>query len=527
MLSSVLLAVIIFASSLSAAALALLTLPRIFPSAHRRPAASEGFGTMEQAAFLFDHDALVDATRPARALLSALPGSGSEWTRLSDYLARSIDQFGGRLAELTERSEVEIAGPPGSGIGVVAERMGDLTRIVVNDITREGAGILVDALSLRAQENEIAELRECLSQAPMLIWRTDASDTIVWANGAYLGRVMERDSIGEDEMTWPIPALFAHAAPHEDATRRISIAARPQTAEQWYDCHSFASGGGTLYYALPANATVRAERALREFVQTLSRTFAHVPIGLAIFDRSRQLQLFNPALLDLTHLGTEFLSSRPSLPTFLDRLREERVIPEPKDYGLWRQQMADLERAAASGQYEETWLLPSGLTYRVIGQPHADGGLAFLLEDISVETRMTQGFRRDIELSHAVIDMVEEGIAVFSAAGELILSNAAYGALWGVDHAATLGTVRILDSMRHWQSLALPNPIWGDIRDFVGQLQERAEWYGECRLQDGQALACRVVPLPGCATLVGFTPLPDSAANSAGPRAGHARQEAP
>lgn len=510
MLSSIVLTLTIFTSSLAAAALALVVLARFSPPPRRLAAAHELYGQMEQTAFLFDHDTLIDATRPARALLAALPGPGSDWARLSDHLARSVDQFAAGLAELTERSEVDIAGAAGSGLAIRAERMGDLTRIVVNDTSSEGAGILVDALSLRAQENELGELRECLSHTPMLIWRTDASGTIVWANGAYLGKVMERDGIGADEMTWPIPALFVHSAPHEDATRRISIPGGAAGAEQWYDCHSFASGEGTLYYALPANAAVRAERALRDFVQTLSRTFAHVPIGLAIFDRSRQLQLFNPALLDLTQLDTEFLSSRPSLRSFLDRLREARVIPEPKDYGLWRQQMADVERDAASGQYAETWQLPSGLTYRVTGQPHADGGLAFLFQDISVETRMTQGFRRELQLSQTVIDMVDEAIAVFSAAGELILSNTAYGVLWQVDQAATLGAVRILDAVRHWRALAQPNPIWGDIRDFVGDMRERAEWHGDCRLRDGRTLACRVVPLPGGATLVGFSALPES-----------------
>jgi PAS domain-containing protein len=400
---------------------------------------------------------------------------------------------------------VDLEGVAGSGIGVHAEKLGALTRLTISDTSREGIGVMVDGLSLRAQENELEELRECLSQAPMLIWRTDASGTIVWANGAYLFKVMERDRLREDELTWPIPALFTPTAPHEDAKRRLHIPARPHLTELWYDCHSFASGEGTLYYAIPANVAVRAERSLQEFVQTLTKTFAHVPIGLAIFDRSRQLQLFNPALLDLTSLSFEFFSSRPSLPTFLDRLREARIIPEPKDYGLWRQQMAELERAAASGQFEDTWALPSGQTYRVTGHPHTDGALVFLLEDISAETAMTRSFRTEIQLSQAVIDSVDEAIVVFSAAGDLIMSNAAYAMLWNVEPVATLGTVRILDSVRHWQSLARPDPIWGDIRDFVGDINERVDWDGNCLLNDGRQLRCRMLPLQDGATLIGFT----------------------
>ncbi len=511
MLPSLILAATIFVSSLAAATLALIVIPRVLVHSKRRPdLRSINSGPVEQAVFLFEDGDLVDATRPARSLLAALPGQGSDWKRLSDYLSRHIDHFRGEIADLPGRGELDLQGAVGSGLDVRAERFGDMTRLTVNDTSRAGIGVLVDGLSLRAQERELEELRECLTQAPMLIWRTDASGAIVWANGAYMFRVMERDQLREDNLTWPIPALFPPTAPHEDTTRRVSIPARPHRDELWYDCYSFASGSGTLYYASPANAAVRAEQSLQQFRQTLAKTFAHVPLGLAIFDRSRQLQLFNPALVDLTSLDTDFLAARPTLPSFLDRLRDARIIPEPKDYGLWRQQMAELERAAASGQYEETWALPSGLTYRITGHPHTDGALVFLFEDISAETAMTRSFRTELQLSQAVIDTVDEAIAVFSAAGDLIISNASYAVLWNVDPSATLGTVRILDAVRLWQSCARPNPIWGEIRDFVAEINERAEWSGDCALKDGRRMFCRIVPLPGGATLIGFSPFQDT-----------------
>jgi len=53
--------------------------------------------------------------------------------------------------------------------------------------------------------------------------------------------------------------------------------------------------------------------AQRNFVQTLTKTFAQLSIGLAIFNRERQLVLFNPALIDLTALPADFLTGRPHL----------------------------------------------------------------------------------------------------------------------------------------------------------------------------------------------------------------------
>ena len=90
--------------------------------------------------------------------------------------------------------------------------------------------------------------------------------------------------------------------------------------------------------------------------------------------------LFNPALGDLTGLAPEFLSTRPTLFSLLDALRERRMIPEPRDYKHWPREMLKLE--AAAGQYMDLWSLPGGQTYRVTGQPHPDGAIALLMEDI-------------------------------------------------------------------------------------------------------------------------------------------------
>jgi PAS domain-containing protein len=275
-------------------------------------------------------------------------------------------------------------------------------------------------------------------------------------------------------------------------------------AALWFDCHGQRLPDGIVHFALPADAAVKAEASLREFVQTLSKTFAHLPTGLAIFDRQRQLALFNPALVDLTGAGVEFLSARPTLYAFLDRLRERHVIPEPKDYATWRQQMMDLEKQASCGLYEETWSLPSGQTYHVVGRPHPDGAVAFLLADITAEITLTRRFRSEIELGQAVVDTVEEAIVVFSPAGELILSNSAYDALWGVEPQLTLGKVTVVDSIRRWQDLSQPDPAFGDIRDFVLALEDRAEWTADLRLLAGDMLGCRIVPLSGGATLVAF-----------------------
>lgn len=503
MLTPLALAVVIVAASVAAAMGALLVMSALPPAGRQKPALARAGGPMDQAIFLFDEHELVDATDAARALLRSIPGPGSDWARLAGYVSRRFRGFEAEMGALAERGELDLRDPSGE-LRIRAEWLGELARLTVTDLAAEGQGVLVDSLSQKAQEEELALLRETLAISPALIWRTNEDGAVVWANHAYLDCVAEGRDHRDDLLTWPVPVLFPEVRAAGDTPRRQQFAPSCGRTPRWFDCHSHAAGGGALHFALPADAAVRAEGSLREFIQTLSKTFAHLPIGLAIFDRQRQLALFNPALVDLTAAGADFLSARPTLHAFLDRLRERHVIPEPKDYGHWRQQMTELEKQAASGLYDETWTLPSGQTYHVIGRPHPDGAVAFLLEDITAEITLTRRFRAEIELGLAVVDSVEEAIAVFSPAGELILSNTAYDELWGVEPAVTLGRVTVVDSIRRWQELARPDPAFGDIRDFVAAMDERAEWTAAIHLASGEKLDCRVGPLPGGATLVGF-----------------------
>ena len=57
--------------------------------------------------------------------------------------------------------------------------------------------------------------------------------------------------------------------------------------------------GARLGLAVDASSALGAERTLARFVRTMTETFAHLNVGLAIFDRNQTLALFNPALVDM------------------------------------------------------------------------------------------------------------------------------------------------------------------------------------------------------------------------------------
>lgn len=461
-------------------------------------------GTTGETAFLFDEGELLDATESGYAMLSAGSGSGSHIGQLAAILAPSFPTFETALSALPERHRINLPSEDGQG-SLTMEWIEGLVRVRLSD---DGAVLSGSSRqALRLIEEELSTLRAISDRAPFVVWKQEPDGRITWANRRYMDLVAEVYP-GEETASWPLPRLFEVVTLTQPSpsgrVRRASL--RIGTApERWFEISSCALGADVLFTAADADAVIKAEQTLRDFVQTLTKTFAHLTVGLAIFDKKRQLALFNPALTDLTQVPVDFLSRRPTLSSFLDRMRELRMIPEPRDYASWRRKLAELEAEAANGTYEEVWSLPTGQTFRVIGRPHPDGAVAFMFEDISAEVSLTRRFRAELEMGQTVIDSLPEAIAVFTSAGVLAMANAAYARLWGHDPSVSIATPTALDATALWAQACRPSPIWGEIRDFVQSYGDRAAWDADAQMTAGETLMVRVVPLPGGSTLVGFS----------------------
>jgi len=457
----------------------------------------------EDTVFLFDEDFLVDATPRARRLLSQAPPDSNDWNRLTALLTPRFPDFSAEMARLAETGLTVLEEVSGHS-RIRALWTGGVARISLleGDIHADDHGY--DIQSFASLQSELEILRDVAAQMPVLAWQQGSDGSVTWANRAYLALV-ER-TLDEDEgLCWPLPALFDGDFTADPAPRRMSVVLRDGSAPR-FDCITAGSPEAPLIFALSADATVQAEESLRNFRQTLTKTFAGLPTGLAIFNRARNLVMFNPALVDLCLLEPQFLTARPTLFAFLDRLREKQMIPEPKDYRSWREKMTRLEEEAANGIYEETWSLPSGQTYRVTGRPYPDGAVAFLIEDISSEMSLTRRFRAELEMSQAVLDSLEEAIAIFSPAGVLALSNAAYARFWGSDPSETLHEIGIHDAVRLWSARCGAAAFFDQARDFITGLGPREEIRATLALPDGRQLTCRLSPIAGGATLIGFAP---------------------
>jgi len=472
----------------------------------RRELMREVEGTI---AFLFDGEDLIDATRPAQDLVRHRQPGQTDWEALVALVSVRFPEFRARYDTigLTGNATLEAQGHRAGRI--MLETWDGYTRVTLEAQGTETGRAAVDALTFEAIEDELETLRALGNEAPFPVWKQDSSGVITWANRAFLSLSAQREPGDGVTPSWPPQPVFdvpvrVNGSGPVMARKSLDLPDRDDPA--WFEVTTVQRGTGTMHFALDADAAVRAETAQRQFVQTLSKTFAQLTVGIAIFDRDRSLVMFNPALLTLTGLPADFLIARPGLTAVLDRLRQRQMIPEPPDYQSWRDRFAALESAAEDGTYSETWPLSNGRTYRVTGRPHPDGAIAFLFDDISAEMSLTRRFRSQIEIAHGALDEVEDAIAIFSEDRRLLHTNRAYRDLWQKDDDETLNQRRFEDELGAWSDAAAPSAIWADLRRVAVPGARRDTFVGLVHLSDGRRARVRAVPLPAGALLIGFQP---------------------
>ncbi len=474
---------------------------------------SANLGSDNRATLLFERNLLIDASPMAQSILADDQPFLSDLDRAVVTLSHLFGGLKAAIARLQDGGTTVLSNDNDPNLVLELEGWDDFLRLSLVDVSKKEGIDSSNRLKLLGLQEENELLRSIAFDAPQLIWMTNLEEELVWANRAYLEQAgQSADSGAGTAESWPPPSVF----PNQELLNEIAkggtrlSAPDPKTGDQrWFTVFRVPRTNGTLYIGENADALVNAEVARRNFVQTLTKTFAQLSTGLAIFDKDRRLMIFNPALVDLIDLPVEFLITQPTLATLLNRMREERMLPEQRDFSDWRDRILNIEAAAEQGTYCENWSLLNGRTYRMTGRPHPDGALAFLIEDISADLSRTRQYRSEIALGQSVIDSLDDAVAVFSTAGAVTMTNRAFTQLWGIVDDGRLDDSTLEATLDQWSRSSQPSPFWAELRKFVCTDGPRQKWQETVLLADGRVLSCHVAPLADGGSICTFRSLTD------------------
>jgi signal transduction histidine kinase len=261
--------------------------------------------------------------------------------------------------------------------------------------------------------------------------------------------------------------------------------------------------------ALLDTKTSMAERAEpKPSLEARFRSFDRLATAFAVFDQSQRLTHFNQAYVELWQIDPAWLATHPRDGEILDRLRQERRLPEKADYRDWKKTW--LASYGSNAQVEDLWHLPDGRTLHVIADSEA-GGVTYLYENVTERIALESRYNALIQVQRETLDTLREGVAVFAPNGRLRLYNQAFAALWRLNPRQLDKEPHIDEIIEGCRILYDAPEEWERTKAAVtGIVSERRPYESQVDRADGRVLACAALPLPDGGTLLTYNDVSDA-----------------
>lgn len=367
-------------------------------------------------------------------------------------------------------------------------------------------------------EAQTLALRALVETLPHPIWVRDADGKIVWVNEAYARAVEAKSSA--DAARAGAELLDTDGRRQLAETRARGISARAKLAAvvagerrvldvvEVGAAHG-AEGLGSGGIAVDVTELERIHGALTRTIDFHARTLDQLATAVAIFGADKRLTFYNAAFRALWGLDTAFLESQPEDGALLDQLRAERKLPEQANFRAWKTELQSAYRAVEA--QEHWWHLPDGQTLRVIANPHPQGGVTYVYENVTERLDLESRYNSLIRVQGETLDHLAEGVAVFGSDGKLRLWNPAFATLWGFD-GTTLGErPHVVDLITASTPLDPSGRAWGEIAGAAtGLADSRSRVAGRIERSDTTVVDYATVPLPDGATLATFVNVTDT-----------------
>ena len=451
-------------------------------------------------AFLFNGHDLIDANPAGERLLGAFRTDNTTISNLAKILEHKFPdleaQFHG--AKLGEHKSVPSSYMAHLHADISKSKDRTLVEIIHDPFILDET---VKELTLLDKLNTVEDV---MSKIPHMIWQEDFDGKLKWFNRQY----SILSGIRQDKAGRPLPKssrIFPEIPIRknsESPTVRSQqpLANKKKNETYWFNVDCLNSADGTIYYACDASEEIKAKHAKKTTLSTFVQIFGQLSIGLVVFDKSRQLSIYNPAFCNLTDLNPTFLSSRPTISMLLDQLRNSKRAPEPKSYSVFRGKLSDLEAAANSGRYEETWQLPNNQSIRVTGRPYPEGALVFLFEDVSNNVQTDGDFESNQLLLKKSLDTISDPVFIFTQ-GNLVFSNAAADQF---EHYSPNGTTSLSEMLQGWSSQSAPTAFWSALQNCPKRLGRDKSLEANVAFLNGKSASIQASRIDECSFVLKF-----------------------
>ncbi|SHF63920.1 Signal transduction histidine kinase [Kaistia soli DSM 19436] len=398
---------------------------------------------------------------------------------------------------------VEVAGRTAAGRAVARFRDLSGDRLALAEL---------DARHRRLMQ-DVAAMRALIEAAPLPCWIRDRDGMLEWVNQAYVRAVEATDATDAVRRRLELvdtagrQAIVRSHAEGSAFTRRLPVVMAGE--RRMLDIIDVASETGSAGIAADVTELEAVQTQMKRLVEFHSRTLDQLATAVAVFGQDRRLRSYNAAFRELFGLDAAFLDQLPDESAVLDRMRAARRLPEQVDFKSWRKELFAAYQSVDAREF--WWHLPDGQTLRVIANPHPQGGMTWIYENVTARLDLESRYNALIQVQGETLDHLAEGVAVFGSDGRLRLDNPAFARIWRLDPKLLAGRPHVGEIARACRALSASPDEWARFTAEVAGLGDsRAPTHGRMERRDRRVIDYATVPLPNGQTMVTFVDVTDS-----------------
>src|SRR4029077_4106956 len=370
------------------------------------------------------------------------------------------------------------------------------------EVDRADAGQLKDLLALH--EAALSSMSHGLSMV-------DAEQRLVVVNQRFLEMYDLSAEVARAGM--PMADLIRHSAERgnfpiaqleEIKRRRLAMMARGKPfrlLRQMSRGRTFAmdyrplASGGWVTLVEDVTERQRREYELRVQVERYHQAIAAMSHGLCAVDADHRVVLFNERLVEMYGLSEDIIRPGVSMRDGIEIGGARGYFPEATPEQVWQNR---LEKMAAGKPFRQRQRLRNGRQFVLHYHPMPDGGWVTLAEDVTARNRMERELRVQYERFDQAINHMSHGLSMFGPDERLIVCNAQYLKIYGLDPAVAKPGISSRDLLALWvESLDGPDMTV----DALYEKRKRASAGGvlstmRLRLKDGRVIEATTRPTP-------------------------------
>ncbi len=375
--------------------------------------------------------------------------------------------------------------------------------------------------------DELHQVQAALNSIIRPLWLRDTDQRIVWCNSTYA----ENLSLSIDEVIDQQKEISSPPS-RSKSKGKDAKSPGPQLAKEAIEvgqameakAHGVFQGkrilmkisetplmplGMTLGIAFNITREEELEQQLQRYQSSNEELMEQLQSAICIFNSEQKLEFYNSSFSQLWGLKAGWLNSKPTLGEIMEKLREDRHLPEQSDFRRFKKSWLDMFTSLID-PHEDMLFLPDGSTYRMLVVPHSQGGLMMNFEDVTSRLELESSYNTLIAVQRETLDNLVEGVAVYGGDGRLKLWNPAFAKMWNFNPEDLSGEPHINKTSEKLKKF-FEEEEWAEQRKKIRALAlERYTNDGRMRRKDGVLLEYVTVPLPDGGVLITFSNVTDT-----------------